>query len=224
MNWIKVVYFKLKEIWPLFSTAGAKKPSSFFTSLDKCMKANLSQKAMKFTEELFGISWIEFKLFISNWKRFDCGFLYSFHAIMFIWHFKIQTFFRCLNMYGSTQKFPQIFLYMSTTCCESFKSFGEVGKKFFISNFYDPKILSPAKNGMSLTAVYSEVSSAITNLFYQSYFNIWGTCSKKVWMYMMLGLGFVAILKKVLWACHKNIVVPNGLIKPVLHWKWYNFL
>ena len=26
---------------------------------------------------------------------------------------------------------PQIFLYMSTTCCESFKSFGEVGKKFF---------------------------------------------------------------------------------------------
>ena len=36
-------------------------------------------------------------------------------------------------MYVSTQKFPQIFLYMSTTCCKSFKSFEEVGKKFFIS-------------------------------------------------------------------------------------------
>ena len=66
MNWIQVVYFKLKEIWPLFSTAKAKKLSSFFTSLDESMKANLSQKAMKFTEELLGILWIEFKLFISN--------------------------------------------------------------------------------------------------------------------------------------------------------------
>ena len=38
-----------------------KKKSSFFTSLDESMKANLSHKAMKFTVELFGISWIEFK-------------------------------------------------------------------------------------------------------------------------------------------------------------------
>ena len=30
MNWIPVVYFKLKEIWPLFSLAKAKKLSSFF--------------------------------------------------------------------------------------------------------------------------------------------------------------------------------------------------
>ena len=75
-------------------------------------------------------------------------------------------------MYVSTQKFPQIFLYMSTTCCESFKSFEYVGKKFFISNFYYPEISSPAKYGMSLTAPYSEVSSAIYNLFYQSYSNI----------------------------------------------------
>ena len=43
------------------------------------MKSNLSQNlALKlasnenyFTEELLGILWIEFKLFISNWKRFD---------------------------------------------------------------------------------------------------------------------------------------------------------
>ena len=59
---------------------------------------------------------------------------------------------------------------MSTTCSKSFKSFGEVGKKFFISNFYDPEISSPA---MILTAPYSEVSSAPTNLFYQSYYPIY---------------------------------------------------
>ena len=33
MNWIQVVYFKLKEIWLLISPAKAKKPSLFFTSL-----------------------------------------------------------------------------------------------------------------------------------------------------------------------------------------------
>ena len=76
-------------------------------------------------------------------------------------------------MYLSTQKFPQIFLYMSTTCCESFKSFREVGKSIFISNFYDLEISSPAKNSMILTAPYSEVSSALTNLFYQSYYPIY---------------------------------------------------
>ena len=42
------------------------------------------------------------------------------------------------------KKYLQIFLYMSTKYCESFKSFGELGKKIFISNFYDPEI--PAKN------------------------------------------------------------------------------
>ena len=58
MNGIQVVYFKLKEIWPLFSPAKAKKPSSFFTSLPpkyESMKPNLSQKVTKvnfFTEEL----------------------------------------------------------------------------------------------------------------------------------------------------------------------------
>ena len=73
MNWIQVVYFQLKEIWPLFSTAKAKILSSFCTPLDESMKPNLSQKAMKlgpndncFTEELLGISWIDFKLVISN--------------------------------------------------------------------------------------------------------------------------------------------------------------
>ena len=30
MNWIQVVYFKLKEIWLLFSNAKAKKTELFF--------------------------------------------------------------------------------------------------------------------------------------------------------------------------------------------------
>ena len=76
MNRIQVVHFKLKEIWSLFSIAKAKKMGSFFFFW---MKANLSQNlALKlapngnyFTEELVGILWIEFKLYISNWKRFD---------------------------------------------------------------------------------------------------------------------------------------------------------
>ena len=43
MNWIQVVYFKLKEIWPVFAPAKAKKPSLFFTSLP----LNLWMKAWK---------------------------------------------------------------------------------------------------------------------------------------------------------------------------------
>ena len=57
-----------------FPPAKAKKPRSFLLPFYQSkwkyesIKPNLSQKAMKFTEELFG------KLFISNWKRFDCYF------------------------------------------------------------------------------------------------------------------------------------------------------
>ena len=43
------------------------------------LSVNISQKALKlgpndncFTEKLVGILWTEFKLFISNWSRFDC--------------------------------------------------------------------------------------------------------------------------------------------------------
>ena len=76
---------------------------------------------------------------------------------------KFRITFRYLNMYVSTKKFPQIFLYMSTTCCESFKSFEEAGKKFFISNFYYPEISAPAKNSMNLPVFYAVlVSSAQT--------------------------------------------------------------
>ena len=53
MNWIQVVYFKLKEIWPLFSTAKDKKWALFLLLFcqskgkHESMKANLSQKALK---------------------------------------------------------------------------------------------------------------------------------------------------------------------------------
>ena len=82
---------------------------------------------------------------------------------------KFRITFRYLNMYVSTQKLPQIFLYIPITCCESFKSFGVVGKKFFISNFYDPEILAPAKNSMNLPGFYAVlVSSAQTKHWLRS--------------------------------------------------------
>ena len=37
---------------------------------------------------------------------------------------------------------------------------------FYICNYYDPEISAPAKNSMILTAPYSEVSLAMTNLFF----------------------------------------------------------
>ena len=61
------------------------------------------------------------------------------------------------------------YTYMSTTCCESFKSFGEVGKKFFIRNFYDHEISSAAKNSMNLPGFYALlVSSAQTKHWLRS--------------------------------------------------------
>ena len=75
MNWIQVVYIKLKEIWLLFSIAKAKKKKtgSFFLN-ERIPSPNLALKLAPndnyFIEELVGILWIEFKLFISNWKRF----------------------------------------------------------------------------------------------------------------------------------------------------------
>ena len=50
---------------------------------------------------------------------------------------------------------------MSTTCCESFKSFGGSRKKvFLLATFMTPKF--------RLTAPYSKVSTAIYNLFFLS--------------------------------------------------------
>ena len=107
-------------------------------------------------------------------------------------------------MYVSSQKFPQIFLYMFTTSCESFKLFEEVGKKFFISNFYDPEISScnfydleiSAKNGLSLTAPYSEVSSAIYNLFLPELLQYIGKMFKKSLDVYDAWFGFYSHFKK----------------------------
>ena len=65
MNWIQVVYFKLKEIWPLFSTAKDKKRALFYfpsTKANENMKVwnQICQEVTKvnyFTEELI-VNWI----------------------------------------------------------------------------------------------------------------------------------------------------------------------
>ena len=76
-RYLWIDFMLLISNWKRFDPAKAKKMELvIFTSLPpkyESMKPNLSQKAMKlgpndncFTEELLGISWIEFKLFISN--------------------------------------------------------------------------------------------------------------------------------------------------------------
>ena len=93
---------------------------------------------------------------------------------------------------------------MSTTCCESFKSFGEVGKKFFISNLYDPEFSSPAKNGMRLTAPYSEVSSAIYNLFLPELLQYIGNMFRKSLSVNDAWFGFYSHFKKGTLHVHMN--------------------
>ena len=82
MNWIQVVYIQLKQIWSLFSPPKAKKkePVFYFPSAKAWKYESKSQlkKAMKLgPNDNWGTGrylWIEFKLFISNWKRFDLYF------------------------------------------------------------------------------------------------------------------------------------------------------
>ena len=112
----------------------------------------------------------------------------------------------------STQKFPQIFLYMSTTCCESFKSFGEVGKSFLLATFMTPKFRHLQKNGMSLTAPYSEVPSEILVFFTRVTPIYREHVQKKLECIWYLVWVLWRFKKKVLLACHTNMVAPNGLI------------
>ena len=61
--------------WPLLKP---KKTGSFFFWMKAIPSPNLVLRSAPndnyFTEELVGILWIEFKLFISNWNRFDLYF------------------------------------------------------------------------------------------------------------------------------------------------------
>ena len=50
-------------------------------------------------------------------------------------HVKFGMILQYLNIYVSTQKYRQPFIYRSIKYCESFKSFGELGKKIFTNNF-----------------------------------------------------------------------------------------
>ena len=79
-------------------------------------------------------------------------------------------------MYVSTQKLPQIFLYMSTKCCKSFKSYEELEKKLgtyildalAISPWEkNPSTSRPLPGGflwMTESAVASELFPSISNL------------------------------------------------------------
>ena len=73
---------------------------------------------------------------------------------------------------------------------------GSRKKVFFISNFYDPEISSPAKNGMSLTAPYSEISSAIYNLFLSEILQYMGNTFKKSLNVYDAWFGFYGDFKK----------------------------
>ena len=62
---------------------------------------------------------------------------------------KFSITFRYLNIYVSTQKFPQNFLYRSKkNTVKIFKSFGELGKKIFSNKFLPVAISPSAKNSM----------------------------------------------------------------------------
>ena len=84
-----------------------------------------------------------------------------------------------LYIYVSTQKFPQTFLYRSKKYCKSFKSFEELRKKIFSNKLLPVAISRSAKNSMILTAPYSEVSSAMTNLFLSELHQYKGNMFKK---------------------------------------------
>ena len=82
-NWIQVLYFKLKVIWPLFSPAKAKKPARFLLTFRQSkwkyesMKPNLSQKAMKLALYIIYIQHVYIYInYIQSykqiWKLFFC--------------------------------------------------------------------------------------------------------------------------------------------------------
>ena len=133
-----------------------------------------------------------FSLFLSFYEAF-----FSLYRLAWcIGNTKFRITFRYLNMYVSTIKLPQIFLYMSTKCCESFKSFGELGKKFLLATFMTQKFRHLRK----IAWIYM-ASTQFWSL--QHWLNTDGVLPqcmentfKKVWMYMLVGLGSIFILKR----------------------------
>ena len=79
---------------------------------------------------------------------------------------------------------------------------------------------------MILTAPYSEVSSAMTNLFYQSYSDISGTCSKKSLNVNDTWFGFYRHLKKgtfgLLYGNHRSKWVKIVLLHLKI-WRWFGY-
>ena len=101
-------------------------------------------------------------------------------------------------MHVSTKKFPQTFLYRSKKYCKKFKSFGELEKKIFSNKFLQVAISPSAENSMILTASYSEVSSAIYNLFLSELVQYIGSIFKKSLSVYDTWFGFYSHFKKAL--------------------------
>ena len=126
-------------------------------------------------------------------------------------HAKFGMTLQYLNTYVSSQKFPQTFLYRSKKYCKSFKSFGELGKKVFSNQFLQVAILPSAKNSIILTAPYSEVSSAIYNLFLSELLQYIGNMFKKSLNVNDAWFGFYSHFKKGTLHVHMNNAGVNGL-------------
>ena len=85
---------------------------------------------------------------------------------MRIWHFEIQTFFSipkyvCIN----SKIFTNISIHVNYMLWKFQVIWGSRKKVFLLATFMTPKFRHLQKNGMGLTAQYSEVSSQIYNLF-----------------------------------------------------------
>ena len=104
-GWEKIIY----EILLIYT-------ASFLRYSDRAVarQTPVAQISLSFFLILLSVFWGLFSLYWLAWQ---------------IGNTKFRITFQHLKMYVSTQKLSQIFLYMPTTCCESFKAFGEIGEK-----------------------------------------------------------------------------------------------
>ena len=126
---------------------------------------------------------------------------------------KFSITFRYLNIYVSSQKFHKPSYTGQKNTVKVSSHLGTRKKNFQHQIFSGGHFCHWRKMAWFWLPLLRGLFSYITNLFfYRSYLNIWGTLTKRVWVYMILGLGFMAILKKALWGCHMANAGVNGLI------------
>ena len=101
--------------------------------------------------------------------------------------------------------------------CKSFKSFEELGKKIFTNKFLPVAIPPSAKNSIILTASYSEVSSALANLFLSELLQYIGNMFNKSLNVNDAWFGFYSDFKKGTFDYHMGISGLNRL-KAEIFW------